>query len=97
MSRNGVYLRICGGGYCNNKKKEEEEFHRGWFSLFILVSRETVYSFASLRENYLCKYTINTEISDGVTPLIRDACPSVCGLIRESFSLPSDESERTRE
>ena len=42
---------------------------------------------------YLPKYTINTEISEGDTPLILDACPIVFGFIFESFSLASDDND----
>jgi len=38
-------------------------------------------------------WTIITEISDGETPEIRDACPKVRGLIFISFSRASFESE----
>ena len=35
--------------------------------------------------------TIKTDISEGETPEIREACPIVEGLILESFSLASDD------
>lgn len=44
------------------------------------------------QKNY-CIITIKTEISAGLTPLMRDACPSVRGLSFDSLSLASIESE----
>ena len=40
---------------------------------------------------YLPIYTINTEISAGETPLIREACPMVLGCIFLNFSRASEE------
>ena len=44
---------------------------------------------------YFETWIINTEISDGETPLMRAACPMVLGQILASFSLASCESEVT--
>jgi hypothetical protein len=36
--------------------------------------------------------TMRSEIAAGVTPAIRDACPIVAGLTRDSFSITSREN-----
>jgi hypothetical protein len=46
-----------------------------------------------LERDYLLKNTTKTEISAGETPLILLACPRVAGLILESFSRASKDSE----
>ena len=42
---------------------------------------------------YLLIKIIKTAISDGLTPLIRDACPKFCGCTFVNLSLASNERD----
>ena len=47
--------------------------------------------------SYLLICTIKTDISDGDTPEILDACPKVLGFIFNNFSLASFDREESCE